>query len=132
MQFGVHSAFGSADQAVPLIVGPLFRPQTGRRAARLQIGRVDHHCLGNCCFGGQTLHHTGKDALVPAPLQTVVEGLWRAILLGCVAPSQAIAIDEDNTAQHPLVIDPRLAVALGKEGFQTRHLCIRQPEKVAH
>jgi hypothetical protein len=48
-----------------------------------------------------------------------------------IAP-QAIAIDEDNTAQHPPVIDAWLAMALGKEWLQTRHLRVRQPEKVAH
>ena len=64
--------------------------------------------------------------------QRVVEGLRRPILLGCIAPAQAIAIDEYYAAQYTPVIDARLALALWKEAFQTRHLRVRRPEKIAH
>ena len=34
--------------------------------------------------------------------------------------------------QNPPVINTRFATALGKEGLQTRHLRLRQPDQVAH
>jgi hypothetical protein len=39
--------------------------------------------------------------------------------------------DEDNAVLHATVIDMRLAMALWMERFQTHHLRVRQPEKVA-
>ena len=48
-----------------------------------------------------------------------------------VAPKPAIAIDEDNPAQHASVIDPRLTMGLGKEGSKTSHLRVGQPEEIA-
>lgn len=99
---------------------------------RLQIGRVDHHRLGDRRLCRQAVHHPGKDALFAPPLPTVVEGLRRAILPGGITPPQAVAIDEDNPAQNAPVVDARLTMALREEGFQTGHLRVRQPEKVAH
>ena len=61
-----------------------------------------------------------------------MERLRRAILTRRVGPPQAIAIDEDYAAQNSPIIDPRPAVARGKEGLQPRHLLVGQPEKVAH
>lgn len=49
-----------------------------------------------------------------------------------MAPPQAIAIDEDYATQHPPIIDPRLAMALRKEGLKPLHLLVRQPEKVVY
>jgi hypothetical protein len=47
-----------------------------------------------------------------------------------IAPAQAIATDEDYAAQNPPIIDARLAMALGKEGLQPRHLRVRQPKRL--
>jgi hypothetical protein len=66
------------------------------------------------------------------PLPPVVVGLRRAILLWRIAPPQAIAVDEDYSAQHPPVIVARLAMALGEEGLEPSHLRVGQPEKIAH
>jgi hypothetical protein len=52
------------------------------------------------------------------------------MLLGRIAQPQTIEIDEDNAAQPATVIDPRLAMALGKDRVQPCHLRVRQPEKV--
>ena len=41
-------------------------------------------------------------------------------------------INEDGSVQNTLVIDARFAMGLGKEGLKTRHLRIRQPEKIRH
>ena len=99
---------------------------------RLEIGRVDHHRLGNGGFGSKTIHHPSEDTLIAPPLPSIVEGLRRAVFFRCIAPPQPIAIDEDYSAQHPPVIYARLTVALGKEGLESRHLRLGQPEKVAH
>ena len=44
----------------------------------------------------------------------------------------AIAIDENNPTQDATIIDPRLAMRSGKEGFEALNLRRRQPVKVAH
>jgi len=49
-----------------------------------------------------------------------------------IAPSQTIAIDKDNPTQHTPIIDTRLSVRLRKERFQTRHLRVAKPKKIAH
>ncbi|MFT6104947.1 MAG: hypothetical protein ACJA1E_001373 [Paracoccaceae bacterium] len=41
-----------------------------------------------------------------------------------ITPAQAIAIDEDNTAQDTPVIDVRLTSALWKVGPQSQHLFV--------
>lgn len=99
---------------------------------RLQVSRVDHHRLRDGSLSGQAIHHPGEDPPVAPPLPSIVEGLRRAVFFRRIAPPQPIAIDKDYAAQHPPVIDARLTVALGKEGLQTGHLRVGQPEKVAH
>ena len=99
---------------------------------RLHVGRIDHDGLLVAACGGKPLHHPGKDPHVTPPLPAIVEGLGRAILPRCVTPSQPIAIYKDNAAQHPPVIDPRLAMALREERLQPLHLLVGKPEKIAH
>jgi hypothetical protein len=41
---------------------------------------------------------------------------YRFVFRKRITPAQAIAIDEDNPAQHPSVIDPWLAVRLREKG----------------
>jgi hypothetical protein len=62
----------------------------------------------------------------------VVERLVRAILSRRILPHQAIALYVNYPAQHPPVIDPRLAPRSRKERLQPLHLCFRQPETLAH
>ena len=99
---------------------------------RLQIGRVYHHRLRNGRLGGQAFHHPGEDAFLAPALPTILEGLRWTILLGRIAPPQAIAIDEDNAAQDTKIINPRTTMALGKERAKARHLRFGQPEQGAH
>jgi hypothetical protein len=116
------------------IRGPLWSPdalfgaQASRHAVRVEVSRVDHHRLWNRNFGRQTLHHPDEDAFVVPSLQVVFEGLGRAIRLVRITPLPTIEIDEDNPAQDTLVSDTPLAVALGKEGLQPRHLRAGQPK----
>ena len=99
---------------------------------RLQVGRIDHEGLLLGALGGQSLHHPREDPHVTPPLPTVVERLRRPILTRGIAPTQAIAIDEDYAAQHAPIIYTRLAMALREERPQPLHLLVGQPVKVAH
>jgi hypothetical protein len=45
---------------------------------------------------------------------------------------QTFAIEENNSPQHPSIIDTGLAMQLWKERFKARHLCVAQPEKIRH
>lgn len=97
-----------------------------------QIGRVDHDRLVFGALGGQAHHDPGEDPVLAPALPAVVERLGGSVVLWRVTPSQPIAIDEDYAAQHASIIDAGPAMALGKEGFEARHLRLRQPEKIAH
>jgi len=46
--------------------------------------------------------------------------------------AQAIAINEDNPAQHTSVIDPWLTVRRREERGELGHLLVGQPVEVAH
>jgi hypothetical protein len=61
--------------------------------------------------------------LLPA-LPALVQRLVRTIRNRRITPAQAIAIDEDNTAQDTPVIDVRLTSALWKVGPQSQHLFV--------
>ncbi|SDX92243.1 hypothetical protein SAMN05444358_11635 [Ruegeria halocynthiae] len=87
-----------------------------------QISGVDHGRLLFAMLSGQADHHLGKDAFVAPPLPAVVQGLVRPVLPGRIPPSQPIAVDEDNSTQNAPIINAWLAMGLGKEGLQTRHL----------
>src|SRR6056297_1730527 len=91
---------------------PLFRGHAGRGAVCLQVGRVDHHGLFLAVFGSQADHHLGEDTFLAPTLPTAVKRLMRTVDVWSVPPAQPIAIDEDNPAQNPSVIDPWLAVRL--------------------
>lgn len=107
---------------------PLFRPQAGRRAVFIKLGRVDHHRLRNGCVGSQAIQHLGEAPLVVPALTAVVEGLRRAIFLERIVPSQAIAINEYYSNRHSHVIDAQLAVALRKKG-SNRTICASVSQK---
>jgi hypothetical protein len=98
----------------------------------LQVGRVDHDGLFLAMFGSQADHHPREYAFVDPPLPPAVERLVRSLGIGSVPPAQPIAIDEDNPAQNPPVINPRLAVRLREERGELGHLLVSQPVKVAH
>ena len=98
----------------------------------LEVGCVDHGCLLLATFSRKADHDPSEDAFVTPTLPTVVQCLVWTVLFGCVPPPQAIAIDEDNAAQHTPIINTWLAVGLGKAGPQSRHLRVRQPEEIRH
>lgn len=99
---------------------------------RLEVGRVDHDRLPVRSLRSQPNHDPGKHAHVAPPLPSVVERLGWIIFLWRVAPTQAIAINENNATQNTPVIDAWLAMALRKVRSKPCHLLIVQPEKIAH
>jgi len=98
----------------------------------LEVCRVDHHGLLFAVFCRQPDHHLREDAFVAPPLPPAVECLVRVIGSRGIPTTQAVAIDEDNPAQYPPVIDPRLTMRLGKEEGQTCDLHVGQQEEIAH
>jgi hypothetical protein len=78
---------------------PLFHAQARRRAVCLEVGCIDHDGLVFGAFGGQAHHDPGEDPVVAPALPAVVEGLGWFVFLRCIAPAQAIAIDEDYAAE---------------------------------
>ena len=62
-----------------------------------------------------------EDTPFSPSLPPVVERLVWAILPRGIAPTQPVAVDENDAAQHPSVINPWLAVALEKIRFEPRH-----------
>src|SRR3546814_11893211 len=79
----------------------------------------------------QTFHHPKEDALVAPPLPAVVQRFVWTIVLRCIPPAQPVAIDEDNPAQHPSIIDTWPAMAPGDIRLKPPHLLVRQPVQVA-
>jgi hypothetical protein len=98
----------------------------------LQAGSIDHHGILFARLGGQSHHQRCENAFVAPTLPTVVERLVGAILLRRISPSQTIAIDENNPASNPPIIDTSFAMGFRKVGFQPPHLRIVQPEKIRH
>ena len=92
----------------------------------------DHDRLRIGCLGGQAHHDPGEDTVIAPALPTVIKRLSRSIFLWCVSPSQAVAIDNNNSAEDPPIIDTWPAMALWKGRAKARHLRFDQPEQVAH
>ncbi len=122
-----------------------FRPQAGRRAARLERGRSDHRRIRDGGLGGRPSHRPGEDPRSWLHADQWLSPLTSTAFTGCRGSSKghvplahrataSIAVDEDHPARHPPVMDARFAFAgspLGKEGLQPCHLRFFQPEEVA-
>src|SRR3546814_1295347 len=59
---------------------------------------------------GQALHHADEDAFVAPPLPAIIKRLRRAILPRRITPPEPIAVDEDDPAQNPSIVDPLAAM----------------------
>lgn len=99
---------------------------------RLEVSGIDHDGLVISGFRRQPFHDLSKHAHVAPPFPAIVERLGRAIFRWCIAPTQAIAIDEDNATQNTPIIDAWLAMALRKIWPEPCRLLVSQPEKIAH
>ncbi len=88
----------------------------------LQMGRIDHQRVRAAAFFRQPKKHLCEDAFFAPPLPATVKLIVGPVFLRRIAPSQAIAINEDNAAQNPAVVNPWLAVGLGKTGHKLGQL----------
>mgnify|MGYP000966948977 CR=1 FL=1 len=103
---------------------PPLNRQARRCPVRFRVGRVDHREPGLLCLRRQFGHDRGKHAHPAPPLPAVAEGLRRAADGGRGLSHPPVALDEEGPAQHPPVIDPRLATGLRKERPQLCSLCV--------
>lgn len=97
-----------------------------------QVGRIHHQHLGILAFAGQRGQDAGEDPHSAPADPAVIKRLVRTIGRRRVPPAQPIAIYKDNPAEHPPVINPRLAMRQRKERPDPRHLVFGQPIKIAH
>src|SRR3546814_8943110 len=108
-------------------------PNARLPAVSLPLGLVHHDPLAlwrlRC---GHSLHHAAEDAFVAPPLPAIIKRLRRAILPRRITPPEPIAVDEDDPAQNPSIVDPLAAMALRKIRLKTRHLLVRQPIQITH
>ena len=111
---------------------PPFSAHTGRGSMGLEVGRVDHHDLLFAMLRDQICQHPREDALLAPALPTTLERLVRTIGGRSITPAQAIAIDENYSAQHAPVVNSGLTVRLREKGLQTCHLRVGKPEKIVH
>ena len=109
---------------------------------RLEGG--DHERVGPVVLTGQVQQPPGKDAFLAPPLPAVAQSPVRTIGIRRILPAQASAIEQDNPAQPPPVVDAGPAVGRrhrgGSEndpgdrfpdtGFKTRPPRLRQPKKI--
>lgn len=112
------------------LVRPISRPsppfylQARGRAVRFQIRRINHDGLRIGTFEGKPLHHPAKHARLAPSFPTVVERLVWPVYPWCISPAQAVAVDEDDPAQHSPLIHTRLAVAPGKIRHKPRRFLV--------
>jgi hypothetical protein len=111
---------------------PLFCPQAGGRAVCFEIGCVNRDRLVVGRFCSQPHHDPREHPHVAPAFPTVIKRLVRAIFLGCITPTQPIAIDEDNTTQDASVINAWHTMAPRKIGPQPLHLSFAQPIQITH
>ena len=88
----------------------------------LQMGRIDHQRVRASTLIRQSEEHFCEDALLAPPFPTAVKCLVRPIFLRGIAPSQAIAIDEDNATQNPPVVNTGFAMGLREIGLKLGQL----------
>lgn len=96
------------------------------------MGRVDHQLVGLAALGRQRGEYPVEYAEPAPPDEAIIDRLVRTIVLGRVAPAQAVPDDEDDPADHPSVIDPGNAVRQWEMRRDPAHLCFRQPNQIAH
>ena len=98
-----------------------------------EMGCVNHESVGVRARGvGQFFENSFENTFAGPAHKPIVERFVRAVFDRRIAPALTVANNEDNTTRHTTVIDPGLAMGLGKEGLKARCLCLRQPERIAH
>ena len=98
---------------------------------RLYGGGVDQHLLGRTICAGQGMEKIAPHALRRPADIAVVERFLRSVFGRCVHPAPAGFQDMDDTADHALIINPRLAPCItGQMRHNPLKLRLCQPELI--
>lgn len=98
----------------------------------LEMGGIDHQLIWLPALGGELGEDAVEHAHAAPADEPIVERLGWPILGGSIAPAQAIADHEDDTADNPRVIDPGHPVRQRKTRLDPTHLRLRQPDQITH
>ena len=91
----------------PIRRGTALFLRAGSRPVRLPVGRVDHQLVGPASLRRQRGENRVEYAEPAQADEAVVDRLVRTIVLGHIAPAQAVLDDQDDPADQPWVIYPR-------------------------
>lgn len=109
-------------------------PYVSTRSGAMSFDRrtVDQHLGGRTSCAGESMEEVCPDPLGSPSDKAVVERLARPIFGRRVDPSAARFQDMHDAADHPPVIDTRLAARVpGQIRLKPRKLRIREPETVS-
>ena len=99
---------------------------------RLDGGGVDQHLGRRPAGRGQGVEDVDPDALGRPPDEAVVERLARSVDRRRIDPAPARLQHMHDAADHPPVIDPRLAARVRrKQRLKPRKLILGEPETIA-
>eukprot|EP01038_Epipyxis_sp_PR26KG_P017263 gene17264-23801_t len=93
---------------------------------------VDHDPVGLACLARQLCKYAVEHAQAAPADEAVVDRLVRAIILGRIAPHQAMLDDVDDARNNPSVIDPRHTMRQRKKWLDPAHLRLAQQERNIH
>ena len=97
---------------------------------RLHGGTVDEHLGWRTAGARERMEELDPDALRRPADEAVVERLVRAVDARRIDPAPAGLQDVDDPADHPAIIDPRLASCVGRQvRLDPRELLVRKPEQ---
>ena len=99
---------------------------------RLEMGGINHQLVRRSPFTGKRREDAVEDAQAAPAHEAVIQGLVRTVVLRCVAPTNAVADDVDNSRNHSLVVNARDPVRQGKVRLKALQLRPRQLELIAH
>jgi hypothetical protein len=97
-----------------------------------EMGRIDHQTGGPAALARKLGEDAVEDTQTAPADEAVVDRLVWAVVLRRIAPAQPIADQEDDPADHTLVIHPRDAMRQREIRFDPAHLRPRQPEQITH
>ncbi len=90
---------------------------------RLDRGAIDQHLRRRSASRGQGMEYIRPNPLGGPAHKPIIERLARTIDIRRIRPTAARLQDMDNPADHPTIIDPRLAACVvGKKWLQPRKL----------
>ena len=119
----------AARAADGLLALPPFPPEAERCAFTAEESMST--CAGGPPARAKRMEEIDPDALGGPSDVAVVERLVRPVVGRRIDPAPAGLQDMDDAADHPAIIDPRLATCIGRQmRLDPRELLVRQPEAI--